>query len=1498
MQEKELSPQEVEELLKHETKPDNAKEDKDEVLRLSVLEALSAYRDSIDAGDKPEMAKPKGIQKINELLDGEFNDVILPAIEQFNAELQKEPATPPPTELPVENTDVRPEKEETPEENREKLARAVEDAVQEFRNQIAVGSSIEKARGEAIIKFGELSGVITNTAEENQAANEELQKRLEELELAEKSKEAGEDKKERILKESMEAYSEAIANGKSPNEAENASMEKFRELTKDVERPQGIEMITELKNRWRQEKIKGKVVETPLQQNNAEAPTTEPKSFEFFAETANENFQQLTERLGGLLNSLQEKISAISGLPNKNRILQEISNISEQIPTVKEKISAGEVNADKLRAFVNTLLWYDSIEINNKESAYDLGADYGVEKSPRKTKADNITDGLLNNLENCNRLLRSIASSESEPVTAPVEPSTPAEQPEQTPEVPVIPEPVAPTPEEVPTIPEPTVEETPAVPEESPATPEVETPPLSREEEERLAEEMAKELGLEPKTPKSETETPPLTPEEATAIEAIAKVETVKDIAALPEETREKLGRGFGTWGFYVEEYKNKKIANFIEHASAKNEKIDSKSTFGRFLSSLTEIYRRDEKNAHKKIEEITHGDKHKISNIGYLTGNIVRAGRVLLDFTGYTIASPFRYVMMGAMMSGRVSEAAKEARFKNEEVIEKTRIEDINRAEEEAWKIYESAQRKAGDGEISKEELNKAFLENLPQDILNRLDSVDLELKPGVARRIFENISGAWIDLYVGKIMDKLDKAETDEEKQKILAKYEGKLKDIGRMVGDFGEIDITSAMARYLEEVAKKITVALSVETLVALPLEKLFDIKLWDSVSDVLGVKAEVASAINPQELKLTEELLGINSSDGINPEEAKSIGTFLEQSQMEGYEDVVKTYSDRYFDQPVSGTDKTVGEFLKDWAVERRATLSDSIDSSSSNAPEPEPNPSPEPVASGAKPSPEGELKTGAESLAKGKEFTNLIIGERDSVWQSTEDTFRLYRSQLGYDPAKDGDITAWARKKTAEVMHELSEKEYKGKGVPDVVHDNDKIAVYIGEDGKPHLRFEESSGIKSGYLEKAEAAPKITEEPKHPVEIPPDKGPYQPPEAEAKTQIIPEKPAIETPQAEPAPKPENPLKEDPEISRRLRVQEIEPRPNPLVEDPEIARKLRMEELVNSETRTPWENFKSALESIQKPEDETRRDEAIAKYLLGDDLKETIRASKFSPEKIRLFAKMFNTADVEGLRPENLSGTLRGFDGELRMTTQKLIDGEINDALRMAPQEIKSLPLEGKDGSIFVADNAKGGKWALLRIYVSPNGSLGASGYIEKGGFLGREKSTFSFEEVRRILGYNSAEEIQTAAESPLPGEKTPNYESVPKPHSNIETQETEKIPESEPAKPETQMEEIGNRIEVDTKNIKGTVEIQDNGTVRFNVTAYDIDTNEILKEGWRGKIENPDRVPFVQNMARELMIKEKILESIRSTEPEKAEILGESIEKSRDLIKRSYGDILK
>ena len=244
------------------------------------------------------------------------------------------------------------------------------------------------------------------------------------------------------------------------------------------------------------------------------------------------------------------------------------------------------------------------------------------------------------------------------------------------------------------------------------------------EEQLRQATEAAQKLSGEKQEPKKKWG---LFSKKDKAKETENEEEIEKDIENLPEEDKEKLGWGLNVIGFRVEKMKNDFFAGTLNQAT---KKLDEKSTAGRFFTELKNSFVRDSEEARKKGLDIQEGKEKgklsKIRNVGLLAGNVLKYGRIVADLTGASIANPFRYAMLGGMATTRIAEAGKETRFKNEELIEKTRIQDADKAAEEAWEIYNRAQWSQngaiGGSTPTIEEIKKAYLTNMPKDLLNRL--------------------------------------------------------------------------------------------------------------------------------------------------------------------------------------------------------------------------------------------------------------------------------------------------------------------------------------------------------------------------------------------------------------------------------------------------------------------------------------------------------------------------------------------------------------------------------------------------------------------------------------------------------------------------------------------------------------------------------------------------------------------------------------------------------
>jgi hypothetical protein len=322
-----------------------------------------------------------------------------------------------------------------------------------------------------------------------------------------------------------------------------------------------------------------------------------------------------------------------------------------------------------------------------------------------------------------------------------------------------------------------------------------------------------------------------------------------QEIEKLSPEDREKIAIGIHNIGFLVEKKKSEWFAESFDWISKKG---DQKGTVARFTRGLSDSFKKDAEMAEKKIAAGENAGKiTKLSNYAYLAKNILRPIRLIADVTAMSPTGAQRLVMAGSMVSARITGAMKEARLGNEEVMDQTRIADIEMAEAEAWKIYERAKKKAGpDGNVSALELKTAYLHEIPKDLEERLKNTS------VADGMIQGILRKHLDFDINRLNKDIEKIENDgklspekieAKKEQLLRRWEKRLTDYDRVLTQTGTVDGFAMAARYAETSSKNVARVMTAQTLY-LTLDK-----VWDSVShlftshDVHAVITEQAHSI---------------------------------------------------------------------------------------------------------------------------------------------------------------------------------------------------------------------------------------------------------------------------------------------------------------------------------------------------------------------------------------------------------------------------------------------------------------------------------------------------------------------------------------------------------------------------------------------------------------------------------------------------------------------------
>ncbi|MDP2788689.1 MAG: hypothetical protein Q8O46_01375 [bacterium] len=365
-----------------------------------------------------------------------------------------------------------------------------------------------------------------------------------------------------------------------------------------------------------------------------------------------------------------------------------------------------------------------------------------------------------------------------------------------------------------------------------------------------------------------------------------------KEIQKFSKPEREKVGWGINNIGFKIERAKNDWFAGKFAWIS---QKFDRRSKISRFARAVREKNIRAADVAQKKAKagkEKGTGKLTKLSNAAYLAKNFVRPARILADLTGLTPTGIQRYLMIASMAAASLTGAAKETRFLNEELLEKTRMDDVKKATEEAWKIYERAEQakinkdpwRQQSKSISADELKTAYLREIPEDLKQRLQD------PKTANMVVKDILGRRLKSSVETLNKKIENIESNkklspEQKERqieqLLRRWERRLTDYDRALTRLGTVDGWAMAGHYAETISKTAVRAVTLESLY------LVADKAWEEIAHALtdSNTAENAGNLMPPpkasgdvtSKKTLEKLLSQQGPASDIPTKAESITT---------------------------------------------------------------------------------------------------------------------------------------------------------------------------------------------------------------------------------------------------------------------------------------------------------------------------------------------------------------------------------------------------------------------------------------------------------------------------------------------------------------------------------------------------------------------------------------------------------------------------------------------
>ncbi len=1001
-------------------------EEKGEISRLALEEAWATYKETLSQGDDEETAKKKAIDRIVELTNGEDQDIASYATERF-----------------LKKFDVRPE--ETHDERDERIEAVAEEEAEVFKKALEQTGNPGAAREQVIESFRrDTSGLnLEETIAAERIMEEKLRgpepkkrsgKRESDAEIAEKVKRGEEELQRENQKEQIPLAAERLQNQKA----------KLEEILKKPElAPEKIQSIQEaLKEIEALLALKERIEKT--------GELVSKEAVERFWDRVEKNFDIISEELfvpenlpvvrGELVKPVRDE-STPSDTPRVPS-----SQVEEPVPTPVEKppaelegrgqeedIAALREQAQKLGMAFSDQVSVEEIKKRMREK---------VERSATGQKYEKLDDITV-----LREQAQKLGMAFSDQVSAEDIKKHLREKLE--------------------------FENTQGKEEEVLEEKPVDVPPAEPSAEEEIAAENkeAAESALTKQDISKEV------------IEAISKIEKALDgvpsrekekaleqvVEALPPAEKEKLGAGLWGLNFTVKKWTSETIAKII---SAGGKRVEKKSAVGRLLEAASDSYKNEAEDAQQRLDKIA---EEKISgrliDQKYLITSLMRYGRTASDFLGWTAASPLKFVTLGAMAAGRSADILKEARLKNEKVIQKTRVQDIDEAADEAIKIYEAAggiydPTLGGDG-VSKENLAKAYQEKLPEDLLKRLrENPDPEVSSKIAQKIFR-----WhIEKTASNVQKKITKIESDSnlsekeqsaQKQTLLNKYSKRLKDFDRIVSQYGEVDALAMAGRYGEMASKGIVYGVMGESLI-LGVER-----LWGHVAEITadnfaieetesrGVSKlrSMAEEHNNTTRQVYGRSIGINLEDGLTEDEVKKIADKIAELRTAGKEDTAKAVAETYGHLKTSDTGRSVIEIIG----EREETIEAPAPSDASRS-------VPSRIEEAESSQVEG-LETAPTPETKPSHFENIIDSAKvegsDSTWKSTQELFMQNRRQMDYDVSKDGLPSEWANKRTAELMKEYADAH--GGKTPELVHNGDKVVVEMGSDNKYHLKVVDAGG---------------------------------------------------------------------------------------------------------------------------------------------------------------------------------------------------------------------------------------------------------------------------------------------------------------------------------------------------------------------------------------------------------------------------------------------------
>ncbi len=349
----------------------------------------------------------------------------------------------------------------------------------------------------------------------------------------------------------------------------------------------------------------------------------------------------------------------------------------------------------------------------------------------------------------------------------------------------------------------------------------------------------------------------------AAVINTEEEKEAIKEVEKMTKKERLTFSQGLNMLGHKVEEGKYRLFAGAL--GLAKNEKG--------YFGQLRKIFTRNANDAAKRaIAEKDGGLRSKMASASKLGSFIFRYGRVASDFSGYTLVSPTRWVMAGTMALKTGLEAGKEKRLASDAVRSQTWIHDVEQAQAEAYAFYEAAKKQSGSGNVTRDDLQKAFVATVPADLKRKLANPNFSndfIQKNIKSKIEKAVTSLESKISVIRSSSKPEEVKKKEE-DALMKKWENLLMDYDRMVTEFGTINELAYNLQRTERLSEGLVQAMTIETFLLSAdkvLEKFFDTnigvdelegKVIGKINNALsGVSEKISGSFNTQMYGLSEQ-----------------------------------------------------------------------------------------------------------------------------------------------------------------------------------------------------------------------------------------------------------------------------------------------------------------------------------------------------------------------------------------------------------------------------------------------------------------------------------------------------------------------------------------------------------------------------------------------------------------------------------------------------------------